>query len=203
MGYYVRTTGEENGRGPFSGAEMAERIRSGDIGPRSEVSTDGTHWCVCCSHAELAPLFGDGPQDGPVASSNPLDELASAVSQAAVHAPPVFHGAVSGRPAAVEGPRHRSYAAVQGSSKQRLAVNGFICSLLSLLFAFAPRVGLFSIVLAPLGLILSGVALSGMRRNRNYSGKGLAIAGLILGIITVGILLLYFLLVMGVLALMA
>jgi hypothetical protein len=72
-----------------------------------------------------------------------------------------------------------SYVAQQpvGQSNQGMAIAGFVCSLL-----FA---------LSPLGLIFSMIALNGMKRTGNEDGKGLAIAGLVIGIVFSTILAIY------------
>jgi hypothetical protein len=60
-----------------------------------------------------------------------------------------------------------------------MAIGGFVCSL----------IGIFSFYCAPLlgilGLIFSGIALSGMSKSGNPDGKGMAVAGLVIGIIDV------------------
>ena len=63
-----------------------------------------------------------------------------------------------------------------GSSSQGMAIAGFVLSLL----------------IAPLGLIFSLVALSGMKSSGNPEGKGLATAGMVLGIVFSSIYCLYF-----------
>lgn len=47
----------------------------------------------------------------------------------------------------------------------------------------------------PVGLILSAVALSQFKRNSNQKGRGLAIAGLVIGLITTAFLVLTFIVV--------
>lgn len=59
-----------------------------------------------------------------------------------------------------------------------MAIAGFVLGLLGLALFWFPFVG---VVLAILGVILSGVALAGSRRSGSRSG--LAIAGLILGLV--------------------
>lgn len=61
-------------------------------------------------------------------------------------------------------------------------VAGFVCGLLGLLFLWVPYAGL---ILGLLGVILSGVGISNSKRT--HAGSGLAVAGLVLGIIAVGI----------------
>jgi hypothetical protein len=62
-----------------------------------------------------------------------------------------------------------------GPSSQGMAIAGFVCS----------------IVFPLLGLIFSLIALSGMKKNRNDEGKGLATAGLIISIILLSLSCLY------------
>lgn len=71
------------------------------------------------------------------------------------------------------------YAGVEpsGQSYQGFAIAGFVLS--------------FFGILALLGLIFSIVALSGMKRSGNESGKGLAVAGLVISIVVLGLFALY------------
>ena len=70
------------------------------------------------------------------------------------------------------------YGDLTGSGKKRsgLAVASLVCSLVGVL--------LVGVVLGPLGIILGGVAISNVNQNpRGYGGKGMALAGLIIGIV--------------------
>lgn len=62
-----------------------------------------------------------------------------------------------------------------------LAVAGFVLGLLGLLGSFIPVVNIVAIILAVIGLVLAGVGLARSRTVR--AGKGLAIAGLALGVL--------------------
>lgn len=86
----------------------------------------------------------------------------------------------------IESVLHESTTPVQGQArltgKQEyggLALAGFICSLVG--------VFLFGLILGIVGLVLSSVALSGMKRVGNHNGKGFATAGLVIGIVDVGL----------------
>jgi hypothetical protein len=64
-----------------------------------------------------------------------------------------------------------------------LAVAGFILGLLGLLGSFIPVVNIGAIILAVIGMVLAGIGLARSKAAR--SGKGLAIAGLILGALAI------------------
>lgn len=64
-----------------------------------------------------------------------------------------------------------------------LAVAGFVLGLLGLLGSWIPVVNFFAIALAVIGVILAAVGLAKSRTSG--SGKGLAIAGLVLGVLAV------------------
>lgn len=64
-----------------------------------------------------------------------------------------------------------------------LAVAGFVVALLGLPGSFIPVINLVSIVLGVIGAILAAVGLA--RSRRTGTGKGLALAGLIIGVLTV------------------
>ena len=61
-----------------------------------------------------------------------------------------------------------------------LATGGFVVALIGFILSLIPIVGVISWILAPLGLILSAVGVGTANRRYN-SGKGLAIAGVVLG----------------------
>jgi hypothetical protein len=68
-----------------------------------------------------------------------------------------------------------------GQSYQGMGIAGFVMSLI--------------FIVSPIGLIFSIVALNGMKRTGNEQGKGLAIAGLVIGIVFTIIWVIYFLVV--------
>lgn len=68
--------------------------------------------------------------------------------------------------------------------KQGFAIAGFVCSITAILFA--------GFILGTLGLIFSAVALHRIKNNpEKYKGKKFAIAGLIIGIVAVGLTLIF------------
>jgi hypothetical protein len=73
-----------------------------------------------------------------------------------------------------------------------LAIAGFVCSLLGFFLVLIVR---FPFLLGTLGVIISALAL-GEIKNKNKSGKGFAIAGLVLGIVDI-ILFWFFLIILG------
>lgn len=68
-----------------------------------------------------------------------------------------------------------------GKSMNGLAIAGFVLALLGFLGSFIPVVNIFAMGLAVLGLILAGIGLA--KSAKLGAGKGLAIAGLILGVL--------------------
>ena len=76
------------------------------------------------------------------------------------------------------------------TNKNGLGVAGFVIALVGLLFSWIPIVNVFSVWLCWLGLILSLVAV--FLKNKK---KGLAIAGIVLGAVGIG---LYYLVYAGI-----
>lgn len=62
-----------------------------------------------------------------------------------------------------------------------LATAGFVVALIGAIFAFIPIIGMVSWVLSPVGLVLSVVGI--VMASRHGVGRGLAIAGAVLGVI--------------------
>ncbi|MFC6154791.1 DUF4190 domain-containing protein [Nocardioides yefusunii] len=71
----------------------------------------------------------------------------------------------------------------QPSGSNGLATAGFVLSLLGILMSWIPLLNIFGVMLAVLGLILAGVGLA--KSKKVNAGKGLAIAGLVLGVLTI------------------
>lgn len=65
-----------------------------------------------------------------------------------------------------------------------LAVAGFVCSLIGILLAFVPVVGVGAWVLIIIGLVLASI---GLARASRGGRRGLAIAGLVLGLVAIPI----------------
>ena len=78
----------------------------------------------------------------------------------------------------------------ENTNKNGLGVAGFVIALIGLLFSWIPIVNVFSVWLCWLGLILSLVAV--FLKNKK---KGLAIAGIVLGAVGIG---LYYLVYAGI-----
>jgi hypothetical protein len=74
-------------------------------------------------------------------------------------------------------PGHQPPAPVQGSNG--LATAGFILGLLGLLGSWIPVLNILGIILGLLGVVLAGVGLA--KSKKANAGKGLAIAGIVLG----------------------
>jgi hypothetical protein len=122
----------------------------------------------------------------PAADSDPLEALAAAQQTAGPYgggegyaANPYGYG--GGYGAGAGGTLGYQSNRRAGPSQQGMAVAGFV---LSLVFPLA-------------GLIVSWLALNGMKANRNYEGKGLAQAGLIISIVCVALGFLWLIIVFG------
>lgn len=63
-----------------------------------------------------------------------------------------------------------------------LAVAGLVVGIIALLFSFIPIIGVIAWILGPLAVVFGAVGIS--RANKGAPGKGMAIAGLILGIVS-------------------
>jgi len=208
---YLRQSDGSPVFGPFSEEQVERGIREGKLRPEFLVSTNQRNWHYLDKVSRFAPLFAPQRPAVPSASApafspgapvamalpdNELDELADAVSDARTRGERSAYGAVLAESAPfMAGTRaapHRPRPVTVGPSQQSWAIGGFICSLL----------GLFSCLpLTIAGIILSGIALSRMRAARNLSGKGLAVAGVIIGSIAVILNILSLLWFMGLLVL--
>ena len=71
-----------------------------------------------------------------------------------------------------------------------LATSGFVVSLIGLVFSIIPVIGVIAWILAPIGVVLSAVGISAAGKNGGV-GKGLAIAGLVLGMVALAICVLW------------
>ncbi|MFT4187325.1 MAG: DUF4190 domain-containing protein [Aeromicrobium sp.] len=70
-----------------------------------------------------------------------------------------------------------------GQSSNGLATAGFVLSLIGLLLCWIPIVNFLGILLGVLGVVLAGVGLAASKKRG--AGKGLAIVGVVLGILAV------------------
>lgn len=70
-----------------------------------------------------------------------------------------------------------------GSTVSGLAVASLVCGILAFF--------IFGVVLGILAIIFGGVALSKIRKNPEMSGRGMAVAGLVLGIVSTVVTLIY------------
>ncbi|HYE19513.1 MAG TPA: GYF domain-containing protein [Tepidisphaeraceae bacterium] len=167
--YYV-----DQGRavGPVTFDQLRELARSNRLAANDLVCAEGgSAWQAAFS---VAGLFGTvTPPVPPVPPSDTLDQLAAANRGGGYGPGPLPYGGYPGAGYAYQG--HYSGARM-GQSQQGLAIAGFVCAFLIPL----------------LGLIFSCVALSGMSRNRNDEGKGLATAGLVISIVYMGVACVWF-----------
>ncbi len=116
--------------------------------------------------------YGGPPQSGP-----PQDPYQQPYGQ------PVPYGSPYGQPAPYGAPYGQpppyGYQPYPVSAPTNgLGVGGFVCSLIGLLFFWFPFVGL---ALAVIGTVLSGLGLT--QGNKDGSSTGMAVAGLVLGVI--------------------
>ncbi len=92
-------------------------------------------------------------------------------------APPLDHSSPYSQPSAYGPPPG------PGAPTNGLALGGFIVSVCAILFAWIPVVGFVGLVMGLVGAILAGL---GVAKSRIVgTGKGLAVAGLILGVVSV------------------
>ncbi len=67
-----------------------------------------------------------------------------------------------------------------------LAMWGFIASLSPLVIVFIPFLNFFTVFLPPVGIILSAIGLSKIKKEpKKYKGRGFALAGIIVGGVTI------------------
>jgi hypothetical protein len=66
-----------------------------------------------------------------------------------------------------------------------MATAGFVCSLVGAVLGLIPLLFFFAWILGPLGLVFGAIGWKNARAGRG--GKGLAIAGVILGIAAIGL----------------
>jgi hypothetical protein len=70
-----------------------------------------------------------------------------------------------------------------------LATAGFVCGLLGALLSLIPIIGMVAWVLGPLGVIFGAIGWAHAAERQR--GKGLAIAGVVLGAIAIGMCILW------------
>jgi hypothetical protein len=151
--------------GPVTFDQLRDLARSNRLAANDLVCMEGgSAWQAAYS---VPGLFAAAPPVPPVppvpSSADPLDQLANANRGSGSYygAPPLQYGGSGYTYQGHYSGRHL------GQSQQGLAIAGFVCAFLIPL----------------LGLIFSCVALSGMSRNHNDEGKGLATAGLVISIV--------------------
>lgn len=167
--FFVRFRGRVTG--PLSREDLLTQVRSGRISGLHEVSSDGATWKRAIEHPSLAgeepPQLALSPEPEPP----PPPPLPVPTQPIAVPAPPIPQSPPPITPAAppylMPVPLAWPPPPERARESNSLAVAGFVCSV----------IGLFIGILSVLGLILSASALS------RTEGRGLAIAGLVIGII--------------------
>lgn len=96
---------------------------------------------------------------------------------------PSFQAAPGATPPAPYGAPNAQFTPPPPPARNGLAIAGFVVALFAILGSFIPVINFGSILLAVIGLILAGIGLAKARTSG--SGKGLAITGLILGVLTI------------------
>jgi len=190
MQFYIALEAGGKVYGPYDEAAVRKIISAGRVRADSYLSEDGGTWIRLGESRHFAALFAGqasaapGQGGGPAAAA-PVDEMADLAAAVSAERSGGAAGAAYGHAGGAHAVGHPPY---KGRSRSGLAIGGFVCSL----------IGLFTcpFLLCLIGLILSASALSAMRRSRNYAGKGLAIAGVVLGIlgllVALGAVLFYF-----------
>ena len=99
--------------------------------------------------------------------------------------------------AAFSTPPSPPYANVNQPKKQGMAVAAMVLGILSILIGWIPVVGWFmGFPMALLAIILGAVAIGQVNKQpHEFGGKGMAITGLVLGIVTLALALLFWLVV--------
>jgi hypothetical protein len=80
-------------------------------------------------------------------------------------------------------PQTGQYAPVPPKGSNGLATAGFVLSLLGLLSSWIPVLNIVGVILGVIGVVLAGVGLA--KSKKVNAGKGLAIAGIVLGVLAV------------------
>jgi hypothetical protein len=83
----------------------------------------------------------------------------------------------------VQPPHSDQHAPVPAKGSNGLATAGFVLGLLGLLSSWIPVLNIVGIILAVIGVVLAAVGLA--KSKKVNAGKGLAIAGLVLGVLAV------------------
>ncbi|MDB5304877.1 MAG: antifreeze protein [Phycisphaerales bacterium] len=151
--------------GPVSEAQLQQMKATGQVGPTDLVWSEGMiDWLPVGQVPQLQGPAAAQPAAPPMAQpAAPLPGQWSA--QGTFHPQ---HGAYQ-QPGYAQ-PGYGGYSTgVGGQSQQTLAIVGFV----------------FSIVFPIVGLILSIIALNGMKNSGNNEGKGFATAGLVISLILV------------------
>jgi hypothetical protein len=86
-------------------------------------------------------------------------------------------------PAVAAAPAQQVVYVVEASGNSGLGVAGFVCGLVGLILSFIPCIGWLGFGPAVAGIICSSIALA--TANKTNKKKGLAIAGLVLSILTI------------------
>jgi hypothetical protein len=195
--YFVRTRGRVTG--PFDRETLQKLVRRGAVSRVHEVSADRVNWSSAGEYEDLFPT----PMAGvPVAvAPRPASEPAQAVGGAAgatpgrPDAPPdPLPGVATQQPPVPAPPRPSRLIADLGAEPrfaspplhppgQNDPATSYKGLALAALVTGICGVPLFGLITGVLAMAFAVLALTGMRRTGNETGKGMALAGFILGLI--------------------
>jgi GYF domain 2 len=159
--------------GPVSEAQLQQMKSAGQVGPTDLVWSEGmTDWLAAGQVPQLQAQAAGKPAAPPTVqpaapAQGQWGGQAAVNPQYGAHQQPGAY-----QQSGYAQPGYGGYATGGGQSQQTLAIVGFVLSLL----------------VWPAGLIISIIALNGMKNSGNKEGKGFAIAGLVIGlIVSVGV----------------
>lgn len=141
--------------GPVPFASLQQAVAGGQVGPQDMVWQEGMGDWQPASN--IPGLVGGG---GGNAGASPVGAPYGAPPGAPYGAPPLGYA-----------------GGATGQDFSGKAIGSLVCGILSLLIC--------GIILGPVAIVLSQQAKAGMAQSGNYKGKGMATAGMVLGIIGV------------------
>lgn len=144
--------------GPVSEAALRGMLGSRQVSPNDLVWREGmSDWQPAGTRAELAQQTAPPPVTDTNLAPAPL--------------PPRPFDAGMPTAALPNAPQVQDY--------QGMAIAAFVVSLVG--------IGCVGIILGPIAIVLAAVAMNNMKRSGNFKGKGLATAGLVIGIVDFGL----------------
>lgn len=87
------------------------------------------------------------------------------------------------------------------AKKQGMAVASMVLGIITILIFWIPVVGFLGLVTALLAIVLGAIANSqANKKPEEFGGKGMAITGLVLGIVAIALMLLFWLIIASIVA---